>query len=87
MTRSRWLGIMLIVIGISVLLVAPQAQSCVTDFDATVCEAGASIVLKVVGLCLVAAAAILLALRDESLERRPRRPSGRSKPSRPKASA
>jgi drug/metabolite transporter (DMT)-like permease len=87
MTRSRWLGIMLIVVGISVLLVAPQAQSCVTDFDATICEAGASIVLKVVGLALVAAAAILLALRGESQDRPPRRQSSRSRPSRPKASA
>jgi drug/metabolite transporter (DMT)-like permease len=63
MTRSRWLGIMLIVIGISVLLVAPQAQSCVTDFDATVCETGATVILNVAGACLLVAGGILVVLR------------------------
>ena len=60
MTRSRWLGVMLIITGLALLLVAPQAQSCVTDFDATVCEATGTVVLKIVGLVLVVAAAIVL---------------------------
>jgi drug/metabolite transporter (DMT)-like permease len=62
MTRARWLGILLIVVGLAVLLVAPQAQSCVTNFRSTACEAGGTILLKVVGLVLVAAAAAVLAV-------------------------
>lgn len=62
MTRWRWLGILLIVIGLAMLVVAPQAQSCVTDFDSTACETSGTILLKVVGLALVAAAAAVLAL-------------------------
>jgi drug/metabolite transporter (DMT)-like permease len=61
MTRSRWLGVLLIVLGIAVLLVAPQAQSCVTDFHSTACETTVTNILKGVGLALVAAAAIVLA--------------------------
>jgi drug/metabolite transporter (DMT)-like permease len=60
-TRSRWLGILLIVLGLAVLLVAPQAQSCVTRFDGTACQASGTVLLKVVGLGLVAAAAAVLA--------------------------
>ncbi|MEO8639450.1 MAG: hypothetical protein ABI458_06015 [Chloroflexota bacterium] len=63
MTRSRWLGVLLIVLGLAVLLVAPQAQSCVTDFHHTACQASGTILLKVVGLGLVAAAAAILALQ------------------------
>jgi hypothetical protein len=59
--RSRWLGVLLIVLGIGVLLVAPQAQSCVTDFHHTTCQASGTVLLKVVGLGLVAAAAGVLA--------------------------
>lgn len=62
MTRSRWLGVLLIVLGIGMLVVAPQAQSCVTDFDSTACEMSSTILLKVVGLALVAVAAAVLAL-------------------------
>jgi drug/metabolite transporter (DMT)-like permease len=61
MTRARWLGLLLIVAGLALLLLAPRAQSCVTDFDATVCETTGAIVLKVVGVVLVAAAAIVVA--------------------------
>lgn len=68
MTRARWLGLVLIVAGILVLLVAPQAQSCVTDFHSTVCDTAAMIALKVVGVALVAVAAIVLALRGGSAE-------------------
>lgn len=70
MTRARWLGVLLIVVGLAVVLVAPQAQSCVTDFDATVCETTGTIILKAVGLVLVATAAVVLALHGA--------PSGRS---------
>ncbi|MEX2137460.1 MAG: hypothetical protein WEB29_11020 [Chloroflexota bacterium] len=78
MTRWHWLGILLIVLGLAVLLVAPQAQSCVMDFDSTACETGGTIILKVVGLALVATAAIVLALRGSPTEERPPRQSGRS---------
>ena len=63
MTRERWLGLLLIAIGLGVLLVAPRAQSCMTDFDATVCEATGTVVLNVIGVTLVAVAAAILALR------------------------
>ena len=63
MTRWHWLGLLLIVLGIALLLAAPQAQSCVTAFDHTSCRATGTILLKVTGLAMVAAAAAVLALR------------------------
>jgi drug/metabolite transporter (DMT)-like permease len=68
-TIWRWLGLLLIVLGIAMLLVAPQAQSCVTAFDHTSCRATGTIVLKVVGLALVVAAAAVLALRGTATDR------------------
>ena len=68
MTRWRWLGISLIALGIAVLLVAPHAQTCVTDFDHTACRATGTILLKVVGVALVAAAAAVLALRGTATD-------------------
>jgi drug/metabolite transporter (DMT)-like permease len=62
MTKARWLGIGLIVAGLGILLIAPQAQSCVTAFDHTSCRATGTILLKVIGLGLVATAAAVLAL-------------------------
>jgi drug/metabolite transporter (DMT)-like permease len=62
MTMSRGLGLLLIVLGLVVLLVAPQAQLCVTDFQHTAaCRGGGTVVLKVVGVLLVASAALVLA--------------------------
>jgi uncharacterized membrane protein len=66
MNRARSLGIFLIVAGIALLLVAPRAQTCVTDFDATVCEATGMVVLKVVGLVVVLAGAIALMRHEAS---------------------
>ena len=63
MTRERWRGMILIAIGFAVLIVAPRAQSCVTDFSSRVCEATGTIALNVVGLALVAIAAVVLARR------------------------
>jgi hypothetical protein len=68
MTGRRQLAILLIVLGYAALLVAPSAQSCVTDFDATTCEMAGTAVLKVAGLALVTVAAVLLALRGASPE-------------------
>lgn len=68
MTRRRQVAILLIVLGYAALLVAPSAQSCVTHFDATICEAGATAAFKAVGLALVTVAAVLLALRGASPE-------------------
>ena len=68
MTRWHVLGMLLIVLGIAVLLVAPQAQTCVTDFDHTACRATGTILLKVVGVALVAAAAAVLALRGTATD-------------------
>jgi drug/metabolite transporter (DMT)-like permease len=68
MTRWHLLGMLLIVLGIAVLLVAPQAQTCVTDFDHTACRATGTILLKVVGVALVAAAAAVLALRGTATD-------------------
>lgn len=69
MTRWRWLGLLLIVLGIALLLVAPQAQSCVAAFDHTSCRATGTILLKIVGLALVAVAAGVLALRGTATDR------------------
>jgi drug/metabolite transporter (DMT)-like permease len=68
MTRWRWLGLLLIVLGIALLLVAPQAQSCVTAFDHTSCRATGTILLKVAGLALVAGAAAVLALHGTATD-------------------
>jgi hypothetical protein len=68
MTRRRQLAILLIVLGYAALLIAPNAQSCVTDFDATICEASGTAALKALGLLLVTIAAVLLALRGASPE-------------------
>ena len=68
MTRRRQLAILLIVLGYAALLVAPNAQSCMTDFDSTVCETTGTAILKVAGLALVTIAAVLLALRGASPE-------------------
>jgi len=68
MTRRRQLAILLIAVGYAALLVAPNAQSCVTDFDSTVCEVGGTAALKLAGLVLVTIAAVLLALRGTSPE-------------------
>lgn len=62
MTRWHGLGVLLIVVGFAVLLVAPQAQSCVMDFDSSACETSGTILLKGIGLALVAAAAAVLAV-------------------------
>jgi hypothetical protein len=67
-TRRRQLAILLIVLGYAALLVAPNAQSCVTGFDATICGTGAGALLKVLGLVMVTIAAFLLALRGASPE-------------------
>lgn len=68
MTGWRWLGISLIALGLAILLVAPQAQTCVTNFDHTACRATGTILLKVVGVALVAAAAAVLALRGTATD-------------------
>jgi drug/metabolite transporter (DMT)-like permease len=47
-----WAGILLIALGVVVLVTASQAQSCVTDFDVTVCETGGVVILNVIGLVL-----------------------------------
>ena len=67
MTRRRQLAILLIVLGYAALLAAPNAQSCVTGFDATICGTGAAALLKVLGLATVTIA-VLLALRGASPE-------------------
>jgi hypothetical protein len=64
-TRRRQLALLLIVLGYAALLVAPNAQSCVTGFDATICGTGAGALLKVLGLVMVTIA-VLLALRGAS---------------------
>ena len=69
MTKARWLGIGLIVAGLGILLIAPQAQSCVTTFASTSCQASGTILLKVIGLGLVATAAAVLALRGTATDR------------------
>jgi hypothetical protein len=68
MTRRRQLAILLIVLGYAALLVGPNAQSCVTDFHTTTCEATTTAVLKAAGLAMVTIAAVLLALRGGSPE-------------------
>jgi len=68
MTRRHQLAILLIVLGYAALLVAPNAQSCVTDFDATTCETTATAILKAAGLAMVTIAAVLLVLRGASNE-------------------
>jgi hypothetical protein len=61
-TRGRRLGLLLIVVGLAVVLGAPLAGSCFTDVHATSCETAGTVLLKVVGVALVAVAALALAL-------------------------
>ncbi|HEX7173268.1 MAG TPA: hypothetical protein VF365_11770 [Candidatus Limnocylindria bacterium] len=49
-----WLALSLIAIGVAVLIVAPMAQSCVTELDHRVCETAGTIVLNVVGAVSIA---------------------------------
>jgi nitrate reductase gamma subunit len=70
MTLWRGLGLLLIILGLVVLLVAPQAQLCVTDFQHTAaCRGGGTVLLKVVGVVLVASAALVLARRGAANDR------------------
>jgi uncharacterized membrane protein len=70
MTMWRALGLLLIVLGLAVLVVAPQAQLCVTDFQHTAaCRGGGTVLLKVVGLILVASAALVLARNGAANDR------------------
>jgi hypothetical protein len=62
MTTERRLGLLLIVVGLALVVSAPLAGSCFTDARATSCDTSATIVLKVVGVVLVAVAALALAL-------------------------
>ena len=62
MTRERRFGLLLIVIGLAIVLVAPLAGSCFNDAHATSCDTTATVILKVVGVVLVAVAALALAL-------------------------
>ena len=54
MTKLAWLGTVLIVCGLALLIFAPQMQSCVTDYDVTVCETTGIVVFNVAGLALIA---------------------------------
>ena len=60
--RAFWLGIALIGLSVAVWFVAPQAQSCVVDFDTTECETRGVVVLNVIGLVLFVAGSISLLL-------------------------
>lgn len=60
MTTRRRLGLLLIVVGLAIVVSAPLAGSCFTDVRATSCETAATVLLKVVGVALVAIAALTL---------------------------
>ena len=60
----------LIALGLVSLLAAPLAQSCVTDGDTTACETAGVIILNVLGVCVVAAGAIVLVIASAKGRRR-----------------
>ncbi|MGH2456920.1 MAG: hypothetical protein ACRDHD_11775 [Candidatus Limnocylindria bacterium] len=60
MTGKHWIAAGLIALGLVALLVAPQAQSCVRDGDATVCETGGIVILNLVGTVLASAGVAVL---------------------------
>jgi uncharacterized membrane protein YidH (DUF202 family) len=51
-------GLLLIAIGIIAIAYAPTAQSCVTDYDLTVCEVTGSAIVYLLGYVLVLAGVI-----------------------------
>jgi hypothetical protein len=61
-TSLFWTGVLVVGLGVGVLIVAPLAQSCVTGSDYRVCETIGTVVLNVVGLVLIAAGAVVLAV-------------------------
>jgi len=52
--RRLWVALLLALVGVAALLVAPAAQWCVVDGDASACETIGTIVLNVVGVVLIA---------------------------------
>ena len=60
--RAFWIGLLLIGLSVAVWFVAPQAQSCVTDFASRECDTTGTVVLNVIGLVLFAAGAVSLML-------------------------
>jgi drug/metabolite transporter (DMT)-like permease len=54
MTKRSWLGILLIAGGVALLIFAPQAQSCVTDYDLTMCGITSNPLYNVAGVVLIA---------------------------------
>jgi type VI protein secretion system component VasK len=58
--KGIWVGIVLIGLAVAVWFVAPQAQSCVVDFETAECEPTAVVVLNIIGLVLFVAGAVCL---------------------------
>ena len=54
MTKLSWSGVVLIVCGLALLMLAPQMQFCVTDYDFTLCDTTGSAAFNVAGLALIA---------------------------------
>ncbi len=58
--KAFWIGALLIGLSVAVWFLAPQAQSCVIDFDVQECDTTGAVVLNVIGLILFVAGAICI---------------------------
>lgn len=70
--KAFWIGPLLIGLSIAVWFVAPQAQSCVIDFDLTTCDATWVVILNVIGLILFLAGSISMFVAGGLARSRPR---------------
>lgn len=62
MSRSQWVGAAIFLLGVVALIVGPQARSCLTSSDSTICETIGVIVLNAVGTILLAVGVIAFAI-------------------------
>jgi hypothetical protein len=69
-TKKSWLGILVIAGGLALLIVAPQAQSCVTDYDSTACETAGIIAFNIAGLVGITIGGVLAVFGLEPLRDR-----------------
>jgi hypothetical protein len=73
--RGVWVGVVLIGLSVLVWFIAPQAQSCVVDFDLITCDTTWVTILNSIGLVLFVIGALSItvtaaATRDRNRRRR-----------------
>jgi hypothetical protein len=62
MTKRSLLGILLLAGGLTLLALAPQTTTCVTDYDLTTCQLAGNPAVSIAGLILILTGAGLAVL-------------------------